>query len=436
MSWKKEQLGHDIKCCGWTFSLKGETIHLSQSKLAKLRDQLRALRNSRKVPRKLFEATLGLLMWATSTRQHLRPYMAPLYRDLRSVVGTLKLIHPPLWQHFLGALNDSAKVARQPVGLWLPIKAQVIRAGSHEVQSKGDLPKVVSAQKGMRVRIADPQRSEVHLRQESKEALQWLFACFAHDRQRPLRQKPMLHCFAAADARADGDTVGVGGWIVTSMQCAWFAEQWQVSELRTVWPQLSDSPRRYIACCETLAQLALAMTAHPALKAKQWAFCLPAASDNTAAEAKTEKLWSTAEPLGTFLKLSAAWATQHHVELLVTHLAGELNRAQQRETGSFPASHGRKSFHWSSPISGCIRLHHTAPARSSLVRTFDGSATAATQGTVTKIQRLCIKHRFATHARIADALFLYLQVHRIPLKRGALQHRAVRTSRGGTGCLV
>ena len=203
-------------------------------------------------------------MWATSTCQHLRPCRAPLYRDLHSAAGTLKLIHPPMWQHFLDALDDTAKVARQPVGLWLPIKAQVIRAGSHELQSKRDLPKVISAQKG----IADPQRSERHLRQESREALQWLFACFAHDRQRPLRQKPMLYCFAAADARADGDTVGIGGWIVTSQQCAWFAEQWQASELRTIWPQLSDAPQRYIACFETLAQLALAMTAHKALGAK------------------------------------------------------------------------------------------------------------------------------------------------------------------------
>ena len=120
------------------------------------------------------------------------------------------------------------------------------------VQCKREIAKVVSAQKGMWVRIADPQRSEVHLRQESKEALQWLFACFAHDRQRPLRQKPMLHCFAAADARADGDTVGVGGWIVASTQCAWFAVQWQASELRTVWPHLSDAPQRYIACFEVL----------------------------------------------------------------------------------------------------------------------------------------------------------------------------------------
>ena len=44
-----------------------------------------------------------------------------------------------------------------------------------------------------------------------------------------------------------------------------------------------------------------------------------------------------AEPLGSFLKLTAAWAAKHHVELLVTHLNRGAKhvggRAQQGEAG-------------------------------------------------------------------------------------------------------
>ena len=156
ISWKKAQLSTDVVWCGWTFSLAFETLRLSQVKLAKLRHQLQTLCHSRKVQRKLLEATLGLLMWATSTCPHLRPYMAPLYRDLRSAAGTLKLIHPRMWQTFLDALDSSARVAQQPAGLWLPFKAQVIRAGSHEVTCKADLPKVISAQKGTWIRRSRP----------------------------------------------------------------------------------------------------------------------------------------------------------------------------------------------------------------------------------------------------------------------------------------
>ena len=98
ISWKKAQLSAEVVWCGWNFSFAFETLHLAPAKLAKLRNQLQTLCKSRKVQRKLLEATLGLLMWATSTCPHLRPYMAPLYRDLHSAAGTLKLIHPRLWQ--------------------------------------------------------------------------------------------------------------------------------------------------------------------------------------------------------------------------------------------------------------------------------------------------------------------------------------------------
>ena len=369
ISWKKAQLGAEVVWCGWNFSFAFETLHLPPAKLAKLRNQLQTLCKSRKVQRKLLEATLGLLMWAASTCPHLRPYMAPLYRDLRSAAGTLKLIHPRLWQTFLNALDSSARVAMQPPGLWLPFKAQVIRAGSQEITCKADLPRVVSAQKGMWVRIADPQRAELHLRPESRDALQWLLTCFAHDRRRTLRQKPLLHCFAAADARADGDLIGIGGWIVTANRCAWFAEHWQASEIRAVWPQLSEAPQRYIACFETLAQLALAMTAQRSLGAQQWTFSLPAASENTAAEAQTEKLWSTAEPLGSFLKLTAAWAARHHVELLVTHLAGERNAwADELSRGKLHRFQHRTAdrisigLHQFLDASGCVTLHPPSAA--------------------------------------------------------------------------
>ena len=214
------------------------------------------------------------------------------------------------------------------------------------------------------MRIAGPQRSELHLRKESRDALQWLYTFFAHDRLRPLRLKPVLQCLAAAEARADGDVVSIGGWIVTAQHCALFAEQWQASELRAVWPQLCEAPQRYIACFETLAQLALAMTAHKSLGAKQWALCLPAASDNTVAEASTEKLWSTAEPLGSFLNLTAAWAARHRVELLVTHLAGEQNtwadELSRGKLGRFQhptADRVSIGLHQFLDASGCITLH-------------------------------------------------------------------------------
>ena len=106
------------------------------------------------------------------------------------------------------------------------------------------------------------------------------------------------------------------------------------------------------------------MTAHQVLGAKHWKFALPCASDNTASEAGCEKLWSTAEALGTFLKMAASWSARHHVELLVTHLAGEKNTwADELSRGREARFHHRKEERVSIALhnfldpTGCVTLH-------------------------------------------------------------------------------
>ena len=325
ISWKKAQLGHRITWCGWTFHLDIEALHLVEGKLAKLRDQLHRLARSKKILRKHLESTLGLLMWATSTCQHLRPYLAPLYEDMHSGQGTLHQVFARDWQRFLDSLSPEAVVARQPTGLWIPAGPKLLEVGSVTVRSKQDVPRIPPSHKPRWVRLSDPARTEIHLRNESRQALLWLSACFQHDQLRTLRQTPLLHCMAAADAMAEGDTVGIGGWISASSEFFWFSESWSMTEVRSHWPQLTKSAQPYIACFETLAQLALAMLAHRRLHSRHFNFVLPTASDNTAAEAGINKLFTTTEPLCIFLKLVASWSARHNVHLAVSHLAGEKN---------------------------------------------------------------------------------------------------------------
>ena len=236
ISWRKAQLGQQILWCGWTFNFAQETVHLTAEKLAKLRAQLQSLTSSKKILRKCLEQCIGLLMWATSTCRHLRPYLAPLYKDLHSAKGTLKQVHPSQWQHFLDALGPNATVQRQPLGLWLPMHARITDVGNMQVHSKTDIPRVPTAHKATWVRISDPSRTEIHLRDESRQAIAWFLSCFIHDRTTSIRQRNTLHCLAAADAMAQHDTVGIGGRIITASQCAWFSEKWSMQQLRTVWP--------------------------------------------------------------------------------------------------------------------------------------------------------------------------------------------------------
>ena len=216
-------------------------------------------------------------------------------------------------------------MAKQPLGMWLTVGAQLLEVGSQKISCKADVPRIPPSHAPQWIRLADPSRQEIHLRNESRSALRWLSSCFAHDQLRTVRQAPQLHCLAAADAMAEGTKVGIGGWISTSQSFAWFSEQWDMTEVRQHWPHLTKKAQAYIACFETIAQLALAMTAVSRMHTKHFRFVLPAASDNTAAESGINRLFTTSEPLSGFLKTVAEWSAHSYVRLALTHLAGEKN---------------------------------------------------------------------------------------------------------------
>ena len=66
------------------------------------------------------------------------------------------------------------------------------------------------------------------------------------------------------------------------------------------------SARRLTATLHSLLRdLALAHCSWSLLRAKHIRFVLPSASDNTSAESGVNRLFTTAEPLSTFLRLAA-----------------------------------------------------------------------------------------------------------------------------------
>ena len=138
--------------------------------------------------------------------------MAPLYRDLHSGSGTLKQIHAPQWQNFLDALDERATVIAQPIGLWLPLGAKIAKLGSSDITCKANLPRVPPSHKSQWIRIYMVQSTPkcTYARKQSKHCSGWqtasrMIVCAACAKVR------LLHCYAAADASADGDIVGVGG---------------------------------------------------------------------------------------------------------------------------------------------------------------------------------------------------------------------------------
>ena len=106
--------------------------------------------------------------------------MAPLYRDLHSGRGTLRQVHASGWHRLLDALSPQATVAKQPLGMWLTVGAQLLEVGSQKISCKADVPRIPPAHAPQWISLADHSRQEIHLRNESRSALRWLSSCFAH----------------------------------------------------------------------------------------------------------------------------------------------------------------------------------------------------------------------------------------------------------------
>ena len=142
----------------------------------------------------------------------------------------------------------------------------------------------------------------------------------------PLKQAPVLPCLAAADACAEGDEIGIGGWIISCSQVIWFGETWKYADAQAAWPCLqAQNAQAYIACFETIAPFALLKAAHQKLGHSHYSFALPTGSDNIATEAGTNSLFTTTWPLCLFLRQVAAWVHAHAVTLQVSHVAGTNN---------------------------------------------------------------------------------------------------------------
>ena len=95
-----------------------------------------------------------------------------------------------------------------------------------------------------------------------------------------------------------------------------------MQDIRAVWPCLVKPGQRYIACFETLAQLALLQATHSHIGGGHYSFSMPSGTDNSATEASLNKLFTTSWLLQLFVQLTAFWAHAHNVLLQPTHVPG------------------------------------------------------------------------------------------------------------------
>ena len=207
------------------------------------------------------------------------------------------------WRNFLDCLAPDLSLARSLAGIFIPPGAKVVEYAGRRIHTKSDIPPVPRSSRPQYLRVADPHSSTTTLQKHSKNCLTWLLATLSFSPSAPLADPPCLICMAV-----------------------WFAETWHMQDLRAAWPFLSKGAQAYISSFEALAQLILLQAAYYRLHHKHTSFCLPSGSDNTAAEATLNTLFSTSWPLCHFLRLAAGWAHRRGVTIQVSHIADDLSR--------------------------------------------------------------------------------------------------------------
>ena len=102
--------------------------------------------------------------------------------------------------------------------------------------------------------------------------------------------------------------------------CTWFSLQLQHSDFKALNIPIHEDLQKDIASLETLAQIALVFITIQQFPGARIPIKIPTLSDNTGAEAVSNKLFTTNLPLALFLEKLCLLISTSHVEVEVNHI--------------------------------------------------------------------------------------------------------------------
>ena len=327
ISWKKADLGRLVEWIGWTFNFSTGTIQLQLTKRDKLLAQIAELLRTSRVSKKLMEKFLGLTLWVTQLFPYMRAYLQYLYKDLHTAPGTSYSVDPGFWLTTLACLNSSLQFTTRPVGTGIPEGSQLLSIRHQQVKPLDDISRCKLSEKRTWIRVLDPTSQRRRLSDDSCRILHM----FKHWLQYTpplvsMNPKPIWPGDAAADACAHGDTCQVGGFLrFPDGTTHWFSQQWSYKDFQSLQIPVKENMQKDISCYETLAQMCLLHMFCKIAPANRVPLILKTVSDNTGAEAGSNKLFTTKVPLCLFLERLCLLTSFCHAVLDVSHISGPSN---------------------------------------------------------------------------------------------------------------
>ena len=327
ISWSKLQLKSSVLWIGWHFGFASGTFCIPEEKVTRLKQLLLQALSGRHTSKNTLEKVVGLLQWFCKLHKTFKPWLCTLYGDMHRPMATNCSIDPGSWKGLSAFLDDSLTFVSRPPGLAVSPGTKLIEARHVPLKSKEDLGKVATS-KRIWMRVADPSTQRRKLCKASRDSLLfWQDWCARPQLPMPLQKPPLVDFVtAAADARGDGDIVGIGGFLDFGKgQVVGFSQTWRLCDLACLGLPLQMPAHRDITCYETLAQMGLILCLRSVVPCARWQLRLRTFSDNSGTEAGVNKLYSSSFPLSAFLQRLCMLACSTGIALDVSHIPGEKN---------------------------------------------------------------------------------------------------------------
>ena len=327
ISWKKCEVGATIVWIGWSFNIRSGYVTLPDVKRRKLVELLEKLLASSHCSKKTLERFLGLALWITQLWPEMRIWLHYLYRDLHSIPASQFSVDPGGWEELIACVSEDLIFVRKPRFSAIPLNGHLVQVRHQPVKSRSDLRTCALSDKRIWLRVRDPNSSKRKLSPSSIRMLRMYLSWLG--RLSPVQSMWPKHTWSGlcvADAYAAGSKCGIGGALFfPSGSCAWFSLQMTSSDFQSLQIPMHDDLQKDISSLETLAQIALVFIAVRSFPGSRIPIKIPTLSDNTGAEAVSNKLFTTQVPLALFLEKLCLLIASSHTEVQVGHIPGKDN---------------------------------------------------------------------------------------------------------------
>ncbi len=338
LSWHKLQLDERLNWIGWDldFSETCPTANLTEGKKERLLEALGPLCSTdKKVDAKQLEKTIGLLGWWTAGAFWLRPWLQPLYCLLHRPCVKFQWMDAEALQELRQLCDDKIRAVQDMSLSDVRQGWQVYKVGSHEVKKAEDLSRVGLKNNGAWVTFWDFDSEWLRVDSETAHAATLFWNAVFVQQSIPLVVPRTFGGVAAADAFAEGEWAGIGGWMLppgAELQpenIIWYAEEIHINDLPSWFRSCcgKEDLQAYISSFEAMGQLALLeLRCHEDEEAQEaGAVGLRQRCDNQGVVAASAKALSMKKPLCYVLQAMGFAACEKGIQLRITHIAGNRN---------------------------------------------------------------------------------------------------------------